>query len=57
MIDEHGKRHSTPERGVPPHMLEDPLNAPQKKAFAKLKKAAEKEPEKPAEKKTESAKK
>ena len=41
MIDEKGKRHSTPEAGIPPHMLEEPLNEPQRKAFAKAKREEE----------------
>lgn len=55
MIDEQGKHHETPEAGIPPHMLEAPTSRAQKKAFAKVKRAAakeEKDAEKPAAKKS-----
>lgn len=35
MIDAKGNRHATPEPGIPPHMLEEPLNRAQEAAFRK----------------------
>lgn len=49
------KEHPIPAEEIPPHMLAEPRNAAQKKAFAKVKRAAAKE-EKEAEKPKKAAK-